>query len=163
MTRRARYFVFWTQRCSEQRCSSVAFGSGLPASLAWRRASWRSTARRSEDRRRVRIRGNKLAAIKALLDTLVLKGCIVTMDALGCQTKVAEKIIRSEKKSSLRRCVNGRWRRPGRYATSFSAQCVVDGRGTAAIGRSQPGRQPGDGRRTAGADFPVMARGAPRR
>jgi len=38
-------------------------------------------------------KGNELAAIKALLDTLVLKGCIVTMDALGCQTEVAEKII----------------------------------------------------------------------
>jgi predicted transposase YbfD/YdcC len=38
-------------------------------------------------------KGNELAGIKALLDTLVLKGCIVTMDALGCQTEVAEKII----------------------------------------------------------------------
>jgi len=38
-------------------------------------------------------KGNELAAIKALLDTLVLKGCIVTLDALGCQTEVAEKIV----------------------------------------------------------------------
>lgn len=38
-------------------------------------------------------KGNELAAIKVLLDTLVLKGCIVTMDALGCQTEVAEKIV----------------------------------------------------------------------
>jgi predicted transposase YbfD/YdcC len=38
-------------------------------------------------------KGNELAAIKALLETLVLKGCIVTMDALGCQTDVAEKIV----------------------------------------------------------------------
>lgn len=38
-------------------------------------------------------KGNELAAIRALLETLVLKGCIVTMDALGCQTDVAEKII----------------------------------------------------------------------
>lgn len=38
-------------------------------------------------------KGNELAAIKALLDSLVLKGCIVTMDALGCQTEVAAKII----------------------------------------------------------------------
>ena len=38
-------------------------------------------------------KGNELAAIKALLDTLVLKGCIVTMDALGCQTGIAEKIV----------------------------------------------------------------------
>lgn len=38
-------------------------------------------------------KGNELVAIKALLDTLVLKGCIVTLDALGCQTEVAEKIV----------------------------------------------------------------------
>lgn len=38
-------------------------------------------------------KGNELAAIKALLETLVLKGCIVTMDALGCQIEVAEKIV----------------------------------------------------------------------
>jgi predicted transposase YbfD/YdcC len=38
-------------------------------------------------------KGNELAAIKALLATLVLKGCIVTMDALGCQTEVVEKIV----------------------------------------------------------------------
>jgi len=38
-------------------------------------------------------KGNELAAIRALLDTLVLKGCIVTMDALGCQTDIAEKIV----------------------------------------------------------------------
>ena len=33
-------------------------------------------------------KGNELAGIKALLDTLVLKGCIVTMDALDCQTQI---------------------------------------------------------------------------
>jgi len=38
-------------------------------------------------------KGNELVAIKALLDTLVLKGCIVTMDALGCQTDVAERVV----------------------------------------------------------------------
>jgi predicted transposase YbfD/YdcC len=38
-------------------------------------------------------KGNELAAIRALLDTLVLKGCIVTLDALGCQTDIAEKIV----------------------------------------------------------------------
>lgn len=38
-------------------------------------------------------KGNEIAGIRALLDTLVLKGCIVTMDALGCQTEIAEKIV----------------------------------------------------------------------
>ena len=38
-------------------------------------------------------KGNEIAAIKALLDTLVLKGCIVTIDAIGCQTEIAQKIV----------------------------------------------------------------------
>ncbi|MDP3638422.1 MAG: ISAs1 family transposase [Azonexus sp.] len=38
-------------------------------------------------------KGNELAAIKALLESLVLKGCIVTIDALGCQTEIAKKIV----------------------------------------------------------------------
>jgi predicted transposase YbfD/YdcC len=39
-------------------------------------------------------KGNELAGTKVLLDVLALKGCIVTMDALGCQKELAEKIIK---------------------------------------------------------------------
>lgn len=38
-------------------------------------------------------KGHELATIKALLDALMLRGCIVTIDALGCQSDIAEKII----------------------------------------------------------------------
>ena len=38
-------------------------------------------------------KGHEIAAIKALLDTLALKGCIVTIDAIGCQTEIARKIL----------------------------------------------------------------------
>ena len=38
-------------------------------------------------------KGNEIPAIKALLDTLALKGCIVTLDAIGCQTEIAQKIL----------------------------------------------------------------------
>jgi predicted transposase YbfD/YdcC len=37
-------------------------------------------------------KGKELSGIKTLLETLTLKGCIVTIDALGCQTEIAEKI-----------------------------------------------------------------------
>lgn len=37
--------------------------------------------------------GQRNSAIKALLDTLALKGCIVTIDAIGCQTEIAQKIL----------------------------------------------------------------------
>ena len=38
-------------------------------------------------------KGHEIAAIKTLLDTLTLKGCIVTIDAIGCQTEIAQKIV----------------------------------------------------------------------
>jgi predicted transposase YbfD/YdcC len=38
-------------------------------------------------------KSNEITAIPRLLDLLMLKGCIVTIDAMGCQTKIAEKII----------------------------------------------------------------------
>ncbi|HNK01670.1 MAG TPA: ISAs1 family transposase [Accumulibacter sp.] len=38
-------------------------------------------------------KGHELAGIKALLDTLNLKGCIVTIDAIGGQTGIAQKIV----------------------------------------------------------------------
>lgn len=41
----------------------------------------------------IRGKGNEISAIKALLDTLALKGCIATIDAIGCQTEIAQKIL----------------------------------------------------------------------
>lgn len=36
---------------------------------------------------------NEITAIPKLLETLAIKGCIVNIDAMGCQTKIAKKII----------------------------------------------------------------------
>jgi len=41
-------------------------------------------------------KSNEITAIPALLDLLDIKGCIVTLDAMGCQEKIAEKIISKE-------------------------------------------------------------------
>ena len=38
-------------------------------------------------------KSNEITAIPTLLDLLELKGCIVTIDAMGCQKDIAEKII----------------------------------------------------------------------
>ena len=38
-------------------------------------------------------KGNELKAIRTLLDTWVLNGCIITLDALGCQTDIAAAIV----------------------------------------------------------------------
>ncbi len=38
-------------------------------------------------------KSNEITAIPELLDMLVLKGCIITIDAMGCQKNIASKII----------------------------------------------------------------------
>lgn len=37
-----------------------------------------------------------ITVIPELLDALLLKGAIVTIDAMGCQQRIAEKIIQSQ-------------------------------------------------------------------
>ena len=41
-------------------------------------------------------KSNEITAIPELLDLLELKGHLVTLDAMGCQTKIAQKIIQKE-------------------------------------------------------------------
>src|SRR3954463_2048393 len=41
-------------------------------------------------------KSNEITAIPALLNTLRLKGCIVTIDAMGCQTVITKKILEQE-------------------------------------------------------------------
>ncbi|MDE9484348.1 ISAs1 family transposase, partial [Xenorhabdus bovienii] len=38
-------------------------------------------------------KSNEITAIPKLIDLLDIKGCLVTLDAMGCQTKIAKKII----------------------------------------------------------------------
>ena len=45
---------------------------------------------------KVNEKSNEITAIPQLLDVLVLKGCFVTIDAMGCQREIAEKIISKE-------------------------------------------------------------------
>jgi predicted transposase YbfD/YdcC len=40
-------------------------------------------------------KSNEITAIPRLLELLVLKGCIVTIDAMGCQMKIAEQIVKA--------------------------------------------------------------------
>lgn len=41
-------------------------------------------------------KSNEITAIPELLEVLAIKGCIVTIDAMGCQTKIADKIRTKE-------------------------------------------------------------------
>jgi predicted transposase YbfD/YdcC len=42
---------------------------------------------------KVNAKSNEITAIPELLKLLVLKGCIVTLDAMGCQTAIAQQIV----------------------------------------------------------------------
>ncbi|MCK9218193.1 MAG: ISAs1 family transposase [Firmicutes bacterium] len=41
-------------------------------------------------------KSNEITAIPDLLDLLYLEGCIITIDAMGCQTKIVEKILKKK-------------------------------------------------------------------
>lgn len=41
-------------------------------------------------------KSNEITAIPELLNSLAIKGCTITIDAMGCQTKIAEEIIKKQ-------------------------------------------------------------------
>jgi hypothetical protein len=47
-------------------------------------------------------KSNEITALPELLDTLEIKGCIITIDAMGCQKKVAKKFEQKEVTTSSR-------------------------------------------------------------
>ena len=56
--------------------------------------SARATANRVVlGQRATEAKSNEITAIPELLDTLLLRGCIVTIDAMGCRKKIAQKIM----------------------------------------------------------------------
>ena len=50
-------------------------------------------------------KSNEITAIPKLLDTLAIKGCLVTIDAMGCQKAIAEQVI--EKKADYLLALKG--------------------------------------------------------
>jgi len=56
-------------------------------------SAWASTNRLVLGQLKVDEKSNEITAIPELLRLLALKGCIVTIDALGCQTEIAQTII----------------------------------------------------------------------
>jgi predicted transposase YbfD/YdcC len=56
-------------------------------------SAWASANRLVLGQRAVDEKSNEITAIPALLDLLLLKGCIVTIDAMGCQTDIARNVV----------------------------------------------------------------------
>jgi len=59
-------------------------------------SAWANANRLSLGQVKVDEKSNEITAIPKLLDVLVLKDCFVTIDAMGCQREIAEKIISKE-------------------------------------------------------------------
>ena len=56
-------------------------------------SAWATTNGVVLGQRKVDTKSNEITAIPALLELLTLKGCIVTIDAMGCQRAIAQKIV----------------------------------------------------------------------
>lgn len=59
-------------------------------------SAWAATNRLVLGQRKVDDKSNEITAIPELLSRLALQGCIVTIDAMGCQTTIARQIIEQE-------------------------------------------------------------------
>ncbi len=56
-------------------------------------SAWASEQRLALGQREVDGKSNEITAIPALLEALSLKNCIVTLDAMGCQKTIANRIL----------------------------------------------------------------------
>ena len=74
-----------TARRSHDRCAGKA---AVHMVSAWASANGIALAQVATD-----AKSNEITAIPVLLDLLALDGCVVTLDAMGCQTAIAEQII----------------------------------------------------------------------
>lgn len=59
-------------------------------------SAWASANNLVLGQRKINDKSNEITAIPALLEVLVLKGCIVTIDAMGCQKEIASAIVSKE-------------------------------------------------------------------
>ncbi len=59
-------------------------------------SAWASANRVVLGQVKTETESNEITAIPKLLQVFEIKGCIVTIDAMGCQTKIAENIIEKE-------------------------------------------------------------------
>jgi predicted transposase YbfD/YdcC len=59
-------------------------------------SAWATSNRLVLGQKKVDGKSNEITALPELIKVLDLAGCIVTIDAMGCQTKIVEKIIEKE-------------------------------------------------------------------
>lgn len=70
-----------------------SFAKGTPKRAIHMVSAWATANGVVLGQRKVDTKSNEITAIPALLALLALKGCIVTIDAMGCQRDIAQKIV----------------------------------------------------------------------
>ncbi len=73
-----------------------SYDKGKDKEALWLVNAWASQAQVALGQAAVDEKSNEISAIPALLTLLALKGCIVTLDAIGCQTEIAQLIVDKE-------------------------------------------------------------------
>jgi hypothetical protein len=94
-------FLDWVKGVRPKRPGDVVAldGKTLRSSLAEGRpalhvvSAWSTANHLVLGRRSVDVKSNEITAIPELLKVLELKGCIVTIDAMGCQKEIAKGIV----------------------------------------------------------------------
>jgi predicted transposase YbfD/YdcC len=99
-------FVSWIQAIAELSCGEVVAIDGKTLRRTFDRAAekaavhmvsaWASANRMVLGQVKTADKSNEITAIPKLLDMLALKGCIVTIDAMGCQKEIVAKIVEKE-------------------------------------------------------------------
>ena len=99
-------FIAWAQSVAELALGEVVAIDGKTARHSYDRknklgaihmvSAWASQAGISLGQVKTEAKSNEITAIPALLDLLEVKGCIITIDAMGCQTEITEKIIEKQ-------------------------------------------------------------------
>ncbi|GHT67164.1 hypothetical protein AGMMS50239_29870 [Bacteroidia bacterium] len=86
-------------------------------------SAWSKANQLSLGQVKVDEKSNEITAIPKLLDVLVVKGCLVTIDAMGCQREIAARII--EKVADYLLAVKGNQRCLEENAEAVSARTGV--------------------------------------
>ncbi len=96
-------FLQWMQAVAEATAGAVvaidgkalrrSFAKGTGKRAIHMVSAWATTNGVVLGQRKVDTKSNEITAIPELLDLLALKGCIVTIDAMGCQRAIAQKIV----------------------------------------------------------------------
>ena len=99
-------FMAWVRDIKQDTCREIiaidgktvrgSFNSRLETSPLHLVSAWATGNRLVLAQVKTQDKSNEITAIPCLLELIAVKGCIVTIDAMGCQYKIAEQIVEKE-------------------------------------------------------------------